>query len=185
MAPSSVLQLASPTRSQLSRPEAPSMSVVHPPPDDMLEQPKTASPATSKPIATICFIVLLPSAIVDGVLIGGSRHGHVPFHGPVVGVLEALARIGLRRRVQQAPSLELARLEQPARLADEVMDERRRVLLDEIDRPRLRAEHLCERFAVEVVAGSFATRRMRLDQDAHAPLLRDADPGLHDARRGD
>src|SRR2546430_13140628 len=47
---------------------------------------------------------------------------------PVVGVVEALARIGLRGRVQQAPGLEFVRLQQAAGFADEIVDEGCRVL---------------------------------------------------------
>src|SRR5919201_3344087 len=127
---------------------------------------------------------LMPGAIVHRVLVGGARHGHVPLHGPPVGVVPTLARVGLRRSVKQAPGLKLFGLEEAAGLADEVVDVRARVLLDFLHRPCLRAEHFLERLAVEVVARGFGTRGVRLDQDAHAPLLRDADPGFHQARGG-
>src|SRR2546422_3752870 len=121
----------------------------------------------------------LPGAVIDGVLVGGAGHRHVPLDRPVVGVVEPLARVGLRRGVQQAPGLELLGLQEAAGLADEIVDERRRVFLDELDRPRLRAEHLLERRAVEVVAGRLAAGRVRLDQNAQTPFLGHADPGLH------
>src|SRR5258707_11026667 len=124
-----------------------------------------SSRATSSGRSWIAFIMealtffmaapLPPGAVVDGVLVGGAGHRHVPLHGPVVGIVEALARVRLRRGMKQAPDLELVRLQEPAGLADEVVDERRRVFFDELDRPRLRAEHLVERRAVEVVAGGF------------------------------
>src|SRR6266705_1214127 len=152
----------------------------------MYEQPKTVnpiSPATTTdrrfmvilPLNWLRLFSLLPGAVVDGVLVGRAGHRHAPFDRPSVGVLPALARVGLRRGVQQAPGLELVGLEQPAGLADEVVDEGRRVFFDELDRPRLRAEHLLERRAVEIVAGGLAARGVRLDQDAQAPLLRHAD----------
>ena len=53
------------------------------------------------------------------------------------------------------------------------------------DRPRLRPEHGRERLSVEVVAGRLAASRVRFDQNAHAPLLRHADPRLHYACRRD
>src|SRR5690348_9204400 len=65
-----------------------------------------------------------PGAIVDGVLVGRARHGHVPLHRPAVGVVPALARVGLRRAVQEAPGLQLLGLEQAAGLACEVVRER-------------------------------------------------------------
>src|SRR5439155_5321487 len=102
-----------------------------------------------------------------------------------VGVVPALARIGRRRAVQQAPGLELLGLEQAAGLADEVVDVGPRILFDLLYRARLGAEHLLQRLAVEIVARRFGARRVRLDQDAHAPFLRHADPLLHQARGGD
>src|SRR6266850_3165129 len=160
---------------------------------------KPSSRATSSGKSWIAFIIdaltflmssgsvpeLFPGAIVHRVLEGGARHGHVPLHRPVVGVVVALAGIGLRRAVQQAPGLELFGLEETAGLADEVVNVGPRILLDLLDRARLRAEHLLQRLAVEVVAGGFGAGGVRLDQDAHAPFLRHADPGLHQARRGD
>src|SRR5947207_9901431 len=67
---------------------------------------KPSSRATSSGRSWIAFIidaltfligVLFPGAVVDRVLVGRARHGHVPLHGPVVRVVVALARIGLRR----------------------------------------------------------------------------------------
>src|SRR2546422_4707527 len=155
---------------------------------------KPSSRATSSGRSWIAFIidaltfligVLLPGAIVHRVLVGGGGHRHVPFHRPAIGVVPALARIGRRRAVQQAPGLELFGLEQAAGLADEVVDVGPRILLDLLDRARLRPEHLLQRLAVEIVACRFRAGGVRLDEDAHAPLLRHADPRLHQARRRD
>src|SRR5882672_8890067 len=110
------------------------------------------------------FTTLLPGAVVDRVFEGGARHRHVPFDGPIVGVVVALARVRLRRGVQQAPGLELLGLEQAAGLADEVVDVGPRILLDLLHRPRLRVEHLLQRRAVEVLARRLGARRVRLDQ---------------------
>src|SRR5690348_7314645 len=64
---------------------------------------------------------LFPRPIVDRVLVGRAWHRHVPFDGPVVRVVEPLARIGLRRSVQQPPRLQFVRLKQAAGLGDQVM----------------------------------------------------------------
>src|SRR5437764_8409541 len=127
---------------------------------------------------------LLPGAVVDRVLVGRARHGHVPLHRPAVGVVPALARVGLWRGVQQPPGLELFRLEQAAGLADEVVDIRTRILLELPHGARLGAEHFLQGLAIEIVARRFGARRMRFDEDAHAPLLGDADPRFHQARGG-
>src|SRR5438445_6906215 len=122
---------------------------------------KPSSRATSKGRSWIAFIidaltvfigVLFPGAIVHGVFKGRVGHRHVPFHGPAVGVVPALARVRRRRAVQQAPGLELFGLKQPPGLADEVVDVRARILLDLLDRARLGAEHFLQRLAVEVIA---------------------------------
>src|SRR5258708_19920241 len=82
-----------------------------------------SSRATSSGRSWIAFIMealtffmaapLPPGAVVDGVFVGGAGHRHVPLHGPVVGIVEALARVRLRRGVKQAPDLELVRLPEP------------------------------------------------------------------------
>src|SRR5258708_3954580 len=82
-------------------------------------------------------IALLPRPVVHGVLISGARHRHVPLDRPVVGVVEPLAGIGLRRGMKQTPSLKLVRLQQAAGLRDEIVDEGCRVLFDQLDRSRL------------------------------------------------
>src|SRR5438045_4981210 len=128
---------------------------------------------------------LLPSPVVDGVLVRRAGHGHVPLHRPAIGVVPALARIGRDRSVQEPPVLEFLGLEEAAGLAHQVMHVRPRILLEHLDRTRLRAEHLLQRFGIRVVARRFGAGRVRLDENPHAPLLRDADPGLHQARRGD
>src|SRR5262249_59931235 len=101
--------------------------------------------------------------------------------GPVIGVFEALVCVGLWRSMQQAPRLELVRLQEASGLCDEVVDKGRRVFFDQLDRPRLRAEHLRQRRSVKIVAGRLAAGRMRFDQYAEALFLRYADPRLHDA----
>jgi hypothetical protein len=72
-------------------------------------------------------------------------------------------------------------LEQAARLAHQIVNERGGVSLEQLDRSRLGSEHPGQRGAVEVVAGGLAARRVRLDQDAEPPLLGHADPPLHQA----
>src|SRR5436853_176295 len=101
-----------------------------------------------------------PGAVVDGVLVGGAGHRHVPLDRPVVGVVEALASVGLRRGVQQAPGLQLVGLEKPSGLPRQVVRVRRRVLFEQLDRARLRAEHFRERRSVELVAGRLGAGRV-------------------------
>src|SRR5205085_4631039 len=101
---------------------------------------------------------LLPGAIVYRVVVGGARHGHVPLHRPAVGVVPALAGVGLRRAVQKPPGVELLGLEKPAGLAHEVMSEGPRVLVQHLYRARLRAEHFPQRIAVEIIARGFGAR---------------------------
>src|SRR5262245_1935344 len=45
---------------------------------------------------------LLPRPIVHRVLIGGAGCDEVPAQRPAIGVVEALARVGLRRRIEDA-----------------------------------------------------------------------------------
>src|SRR5215471_20713410 len=87
--------------------------------------------------------------------------------------------------MKEAPGLELMRLQQAASLCNEIMDEGRRVLFDELDCSRLSAKHLRQRRPVKIVAGRLAAGRMRFDEDAQALFLRHADPWLHDARGRD
>src|SRR6266508_895261 len=128
---------------------------------------------------------LLPGAVVDRALECGPRRNQTPAEGPLVGVIEALARIRLGRRVQKAGHLELLFIEQPARLLDQVTGVAPRVLVDRVGRAGFGPEHRGERRAVELVPCRLAARRVRLHQHAQAALLRDADPGLHQARRRD
>src|SRR5678809_1065268 len=108
MAPSSALQLASPMRLKLSMPAVPSMSVVQPESDQgMYEQPKMPNAMASSPAGTtnrrfiavsplvVCRLLplLLPRTVVDGVLVSGARHRHVPLDRPVVGILPPLVRV--------------------------------------------------------------------------------------------
>src|SRR5882672_3007385 len=61
----------------------------------------------------------LPSAVVDRVLVGGARGNELPAQGPLISVLEALAGVGLRRRVEDAGEIQVLQLEQSAGLLDE------------------------------------------------------------------
>src|SRR3954471_11493753 len=112
---------------------------------------KPSSRATSRGRSWIAFIIdartffiSAPGAVVDGVLVGGAGHGHVPFHRPAVGVVPALARIRRRRAVQQAPVLDFLRLENAAGLAREIVQVRTRILLQLLAGARLRAEELLQ-----------------------------------------
>src|SRR6267143_2737515 len=149
----------------------------------------SASPSAAANAADFAFLMFpppkksLPGAVVDRVLEGRARLHQAPAHGPLVGVVEALARVGLRRRVEDARNLEVFGLEQPSRLLDEVARMLAGVLVDRIGGARLGAEHRGERGPVELVPGRLAARRVRFHQHAHAALLRDADPGVPQARR--
>src|SRR5437764_12557090 len=59
---------------------------------------------------------LLPGAVVDRVLEGRARLHQAPAQGPLVGMVEAFAGVGLGRRVEDARNLQVFGLEQPSRL---------------------------------------------------------------------
>src|SRR5712691_2505485 len=150
----------------------------------------SASPSAAVNAASFSFFMslllekLLPGAVVDRVFESRSGFDQSPTQSPLISVIEALAGIGHGRRVEDARNLELLGVEQPARLLDQVARVLARILVDRIGGPRLCLEHRGERRAVELVARRFAARRTRLHQHAHAAFLGDADPGLHQARRG-
>src|SRR5436190_7229893 len=127
----------------------------------------------------------LPGAVIDRVLVGGAGRHEAPVARPLVGVLEALAGVGFGGRVEDAREPQVLHLQQAARFLDEVVRILLRILLDRPRRLGLRFEHLAQRRAVELLARRFASGRVRLHQHAHAMLLRDADPRLHQADRGD
>src|SRR6266446_1493866 len=85
----------------------------------------SASPSAAANAADFALLMFpppkksLPGAVVDRVLEGRARLHQAPAHGPLVGVVEALARVGLGRRVEDARNLEVFGLEQPSRLLDE------------------------------------------------------------------
>src|SRR6266705_2798299 len=128
---------------------------------------------------------LLPGAVVDRVLEGRPRLHQAPAQGPLVGVVEALARVGLGRRVEDARDLEVFGVEQPSRFLDEVARMLAGILVDRFGGARLGPEHRGKRSPVELVPRRFAARGVRLHQHAHAAFLGDADPGLHQACRRD
>src|SRR5712692_4137678 len=85
----------------------------------------SASPSAAANAASFFFMSLLlekslPGAVVDRVLESRSGFDQSPTQSPLIGVIEALARVGHGRRVQQARQLELLFVEQPARLFDQV-----------------------------------------------------------------
>src|SRR6266511_4794599 len=128
---------------------------------------------------------LLPGAVVDRALECGPRRNQTPAQGPLISVIEALAGIRLGRRVQKAGHLELLFIEQPTGFLDQVTGMPPGILVDRLGRAGFRPEHRGERRAVELVPRRFAARRMGLHQHAQAAFFRDADPGLHEARRRD
>src|SRR5258708_13770159 len=125
----------------------------------------------------------LPSAVVDGVLVGRAG-GHAARDArPLIRVLEALLGIGLGRGVEDARELQILQLEHAARFLHQVVRVLRRVLVDGARGFALGEEHLVQRRTVELVAGGFAARGVRLHQHAQALLLGDADPRLPHAHR--
>src|SRR5260221_12909226 len=104
----------------------------------------SCSSAGSLVVVSASISTLRPGAIVDRVLVGGARRDELPVERPLIGVLEALAGVGLRRRVQDARELEIPELEQSAGLLDEVVRVTLRVLLDRSCRLGLRLEHLLQ-----------------------------------------
>src|SRR6266704_6959130 len=104
---------------------------------------------------------LLPGPVVYRALESGARLDQAPTQGPLVGVIEALAGIGLGRRVQKAGHLELLFVEQPTRFIDQVAGVAPWVLVDRLGRAGFGSEHRGERRSVELLARRFAARRMR------------------------
>src|SRR5258708_5759108 len=85
---------------------------------------------------------LLPGAVVHRVLVGGARRHQAPAERPVVIVVEAFARVGHRRRVEDARQLEVLQANQAAGLRHDVVRKLLRVVLDRLGGARLGAEHL-------------------------------------------
>src|SRR6266446_2353515 len=129
-----------------------------------------AGPTHRASISAAARRTLPPGAIVDRVLVGGAGRNELPAERPLIGVLEALARVGLGRRVQDAREVEVLQLEQPARLLDEVVRVALGGLLDRPCRLGFRLEHLLQRRAVELVARGFAARRVRLHEHPQPAL---------------
>src|SRR5258708_16210423 len=57
---------------------------------------------------------LLPGAVVDRAFASRPGLDQSPSHGPLIGVIEALAGVGLRRGVQNARDLEALVIAEPA-----------------------------------------------------------------------
>src|SRR5882724_6914874 len=102
---------------------------------------------------------LLPGAVVDGVLVGGAGRHQAPAQRPVVVVVEALARVGHRRCVENTRELEILQADQAAGLGDDIMRELLRGFLNCLGGACLGAEHLGECRSVHLVAGRFAPGR--------------------------
>src|ERR1700693_1265788 len=73
---------------------------------------------------------LLPRPVVDRVLLGRAGRHQAPAERPLVIVVEALARIGSGRRIEDAPEPEVGEIDRAARLLDEIMRVSRRALVD-------------------------------------------------------
>src|SRR5437879_10086888 len=85
---------------------------------------------------------LLPGPVVYRALESGARLDQAPTQGPLVGVIEALAGIGLGRRVQEAGHFEILFIEQPARLLDQVTGVAPGVLVDRLGRAQIGRAHV-------------------------------------------
>src|SRR5882672_12637333 len=118
----------------------------------------------------------LPGAVVDRVLESRARLHQAPTERPLIGVIEALARVGLGRSVEDARDPEVFGLEQPAGFLDQVARVLAWITVDRLGGARLGAEHRGQSRPVELAPCRLAAGRMRLHEDAHAALLGDADP---------
>src|SRR5882672_6034994 len=124
----------------------------------------SASPRAATSAAGFAFLMLpppkksLPGPVVHRVLEGRARLHQSPAERPLVGVVEALARVGLGRGVQDARHLQLLGVEQPARLLDQVARVLARIAVYRLGGARLGAEHRGERRPVELVSGGLAPR---------------------------
>src|SRR6267378_4141374 len=122
----------------------------------------SASPSAAANAADFAFLMFpppeksLPGAVVDRVLERRAGLHQAPAHGPLVGVVEALARVGFGRRVEDARNLEVFGVEQLSRLLDQVARMLAGVLVDRIGGARLGAEHRGEGWPVELVPGRLA-----------------------------
>src|SRR5690348_9366703 len=86
----------------------------------------SASPTAAANAADLAFLIVpppiksLPGAVVDRSLEGRPRLDQAPAQCPLIGVIEALAGIGLGRRVDYARELEIFRVQQAACFLDQV-----------------------------------------------------------------
>src|SRR5882672_4223184 len=125
----------------------------------------SASPSAAASAAGFAFLIFpppkksLPRAVIDRVLEGRTRLDQAPAERPLISVIEALARVGHGRRVQDALELQRLRVEQPARLIDQILRVLTRILVNRPGGARFGAEHRGERRPVELVARGFAARR--------------------------
>src|SRR5262245_51562180 len=87
---------------------------------------------------------LLPRPIVNRVLVGGAGGHQVPTQRPLVGMVEALARIRLGRGIEEARQLQIPGPQQAARLLDQVMGVLARILVDRLGGCGLGAAHLAK-----------------------------------------
>src|SRR4029077_10442175 len=92
---------------------------------------------------------LLPGAVVARAFESRPGLDQSPPQGPLIGVIEALAGVGLRRGVQNAGDLEVPGIDEPAGFLDQVAGMPPRILVDRFGRAGFRPEHRGERKAVE------------------------------------
>src|SRR6266705_2582982 len=73
---------------------------------------------------------LLPSPVVDRVLVGGAGGDEAPTQSPLVVVVESVARVRGQRGVQQSGQLEVFEVDQAARFLEQIVSVFFRVLVD-------------------------------------------------------
>src|SRR5438105_1180052 len=99
---------------------------------------------------------LLPRPVVDGGLVGGAGGDQAVRDCPVVGVLEALAGVGLGVGVEDAPGVDVGRVDEAFGLLYQVVEVGRWVAVQEVGGAAFRPEHGGEGRSVELVARRLA-----------------------------
>src|ERR1700747_3505272 len=75
---------------------------------------------------------LLPSPVVHRVLVGGAGRNEAPTQRPLIVVVEAFARVGRGRRVEETRELEIAEIDQAAGFLEQIVGILLRVVLDRL-----------------------------------------------------
>jgi hypothetical protein len=99
---------------------------------------------------------LLPSSIIDCILVGCARRHEAPAERPLIIVVETIPRVGRRRRIQKARQFKILQIEEAAGFLDQMVCILFRILLNRSCGARFGAEHLRKRRTIKFVAGRFA-----------------------------